>query len=68
VAKKQPFALIYDGEVAGHLDAIEPKYHALIRSAIEEQLQFQLETATRNRKEDGARLLVCSYPSDLAGR
>jgi mRNA-degrading endonuclease RelE of RelBE toxin-antitoxin system len=51
MAKKQPFALIYDPEVAGHLDAIEPKHHSLIRSTIEEQLQFEPETATRNRKQ-----------------
>jgi hypothetical protein len=50
MAKKAPFALIYDPEVAGHLAAIEPKYHSLIRSAIEEQLRFEPETATRNRK------------------
>jgi hypothetical protein len=50
MAKKEPFALIYDPEVAEHLAAIEPKYHSLIRSAIEEQLRFEPETATRNRK------------------
>ena len=51
MAKKEPFALIYDPEVIGHLAAIEPKYRALIRSAIEEQLRFEPETATRNRKQ-----------------
>ncbi len=51
MAKKQPFALIYDPEVSGHLDAIEPKYHSLIRTGIEEQLRFEPETATRNRKQ-----------------
>jgi mRNA-degrading endonuclease RelE of RelBE toxin-antitoxin system len=50
MAKKQPFALIYDPEAAGHLDAIEPKYHSLIRNAIEEQLRFEAKTSTRNRK------------------
>jgi mRNA-degrading endonuclease RelE of RelBE toxin-antitoxin system len=50
MARKQPFALIYDPEVAGHLDAIEAKYHSLIRTTIEEQLRFEPETATRNRK------------------
>jgi len=45
-----PFVLIYDAEVAKHLAAIEPKYHSLIRATIEEQLRFQPETATRNRK------------------
>src|SRR5438270_606914 len=51
MAKKRPFALIYDPEVAGHLEAIEPKYHSLIRTTIEEQLRFEPETATRNRKQ-----------------
>ena len=51
MAKKHPFALIYDPEVTGHLDAIEPKYHSLIRSTIEEQLRFEPETETRNRKQ-----------------
>ncbi len=50
MAKKQPFVLIYDPEIRGHLDAIEPKYHSMIRAAIEEQLRFEPETATRNRK------------------
>jgi hypothetical protein len=50
MAKRQPFALVYDPEVTGHLAAIERKYHSLIRRAIEEQLRFEPETATRNRK------------------
>jgi mRNA-degrading endonuclease RelE of RelBE toxin-antitoxin system len=50
MAKKQPFVLIYDPLVRGHLDAIEPKYHAQIRSVIKEQLQFEPEVTTRNRK------------------
>jgi hypothetical protein len=50
MAKKQPFTLIYDPEVKGHLEAIDSKYHSFIRSAIEEQLRFEPETATRNRK------------------
>src|SRR5687767_5938764 len=50
MGKRQRFALIYDSEVGGHLAVIEPKYHSLIRSAIEEQLHFEPETATHNRK------------------
>ena len=61
MAKKQPFTLIYDPEVGGHLAAIEPKYHSLIRSAIEEQLRFEPETATRNRKQ-------LERPIDLGAR
>jgi hypothetical protein len=51
MARRQPFVLIYDPEVTGHLAAIELKYHSLIRRAIEEQLRFEPETATRNRKQ-----------------
>ena len=50
MAKKQPFGLIYDPEITEHLNAIDGKHHSLIRSTIEEQLQFEPETATRNRK------------------
>ncbi len=61
MAKKQPFALIYNPEVTGHLAAIEPEYHSLIRSTIEEQLRFEPETATRNRKQ-------LERPIDLGAR
>jgi hypothetical protein len=50
MAKHQPFALVYDPAVAGHLAAIESKYYSLIRAGIEEQLQHEPETVTRNRK------------------
>jgi mRNA-degrading endonuclease RelE of RelBE toxin-antitoxin system len=50
VARKQPFSLIFDPEVQRHLRAIESKYHSLIRTAIQEQLLFEPETETRNRK------------------
>lgn len=50
MAKRQPFTLIYDPEVSEHLAATESKYHSLIRSTIVEQLRFEPETATRNRK------------------
>jgi hypothetical protein len=36
--------------VIGYLDAIESKYHSLIRTSVEEQLLFEPETETRNRK------------------
>src|SRR5437588_2286939 len=61
MAKKQPFDLIYDLEVRGHLDAIETKYHSLIRNAIEEQLRFEPATPTRNRKQ-------LERPIDLGAR
>jgi hypothetical protein len=61
MATRQPFALIYDPAVAEHLAAIDAKYHPLICTRIEEQLQFRPEIKTRNRKpllrliESGAR-------------
>jgi len=61
MAKQAPFALIYDPAAVGHFDAIDAKYHSLIRAAIEEQLQFEPEKVTRHRKpllrplESGAR-------------
>jgi hypothetical protein len=61
MAKKQPFVLVYDPAVRGLLGAIEPKYHSLIRTAVEEQLSFEPETATRNRKR-------LERPADLGAR
>jgi mRNA-degrading endonuclease RelE of RelBE toxin-antitoxin system len=48
--KRKPFELIYDPEVERHLQSIEKKHLSLIREAIREQLQFEPETETRNRK------------------
>ena len=50
MGRKEPFSLSYDPATKEQLRAIEPKYHSLIRAAIEEQLLFQPETETRNRK------------------
>jgi hypothetical protein len=50
MAGRTPFALVYDREVKNHLRAIEPRYHGLIRLTIEEQLRFQPDKETRNRK------------------
>jgi hypothetical protein len=50
MARKQPFELSYDEATKEQLRAIEAKYHSLIRSVIEEQLSFEPETETRNRK------------------
>ena len=46
----KPFDIIFDVEVAQHLDAIDRKFHPLIRSAVEKQLRFDPATKTRNRK------------------
>ncbi len=50
MARKQPYQIRYDQAVKKHLRAIEAKYHALIRAAIEEQLQLDPAKETRNRK------------------
>ena len=50
MARRRPFALIFDPLVKRHLRAIPAKYHALIRGSIREQLLFEPETETRNRK------------------
>ena len=50
MARKQPYGISYDQATKEHLRAIEPKYHALIRAAIEEQLQHEPDKETRNRK------------------
>jgi len=44
------FEFVYAPIVKGHLKAIEPKYHSLIREAIEAQLRFEPDIETRNRK------------------
>ena len=53
MAKMPPFTLTYDPAATLHLDAIDRKYHSLIRRGIEEQLGFEPETRTRNRKPLG---------------
>lgn len=50
MAPREQFVLILDPEIKRHLRAIAARYHALIRSTIEEQLRFEPETETRNRK------------------
>jgi hypothetical protein len=44
------YHLIYDTEISRQLRSIERKYHALIRANIEEQLTYEPELATGNRK------------------
>jgi mRNA-degrading endonuclease RelE of RelBE toxin-antitoxin system len=44
------FKLIYAPQVKKHLQAIERKYHPLIRRTIESQFLFEPTVETRNRK------------------
>jgi hypothetical protein len=50
IMARRPFDLVYAPAVRGHLRAIEAKHHALIRAKIEEQLLFEPDVETRNRK------------------
>jgi len=44
------YTLIYAPAVKEHLRAIEPKYYSLIRQKIEEQLFYEPDAETENRK------------------
>lgn len=46
----QKFALIYAPVTKVHLKTIERKYYSLIRNTIENELQFEPDIETRNRK------------------
>ena len=50
MASKQAYTLSYDEATKKQLQAIEAKYHSLIRTVIEKQLLFEPESETRNRK------------------
>jgi hypothetical protein len=50
MGKKLPFFLIFAPPVKGHLKAIDAKWDTLIRCTIEEQLTFEPDVETRNRK------------------
>ena len=50
MARRNPFELIYDPETVGHLLTIDLKHHRLIKRTIKENLSFEPEIETRNRK------------------
>jgi mRNA-degrading endonuclease RelE of RelBE toxin-antitoxin system len=50
MAPSQRFDLIYAPVTKLHLKAIERKYYSLIRTTIEDELQFEPDVETRNRK------------------
>jgi mRNA-degrading endonuclease RelE of RelBE toxin-antitoxin system len=45
------FHLIYDAEFVVQMRSVERKYHSLIREVIEQQLAFEPDVETRNRKQ-----------------
>jgi hypothetical protein len=47
---RRPFAIDYAIRVTAHLAAIERKHHSLIRETIRQQLSFDPDVQTRNRK------------------
>ena len=50
MSRRLVFEVIFDVLALDHMEAIESKYHSLIRRTIEEQLVSQPDTSTRNRK------------------
>ena len=50
MARKQPYTLSYARGVTAHLDSVDAKYHSLIRQNIDEQLKFEPDVETKNRK------------------
>ena len=47
---RDSYELIYDPEVGRQISKLGRKYHSLIRQQIEEQLSYEPDTETRNRK------------------
>lgn len=50
MARRPRFSIVYDPETKRHLAVIEKKHYSVIRKAIEEQLAFNPDVETRNRK------------------
>lgn len=50
MSRQSPFQLIYDPKFVEHWKWIEAKYRSELREAIEEQLAFDANVETRNRK------------------
>jgi mRNA-degrading endonuclease RelE of RelBE toxin-antitoxin system len=45
------FSLVYDTEFVNQLRSIDRKYHSLVRETIEQQLVFEPNVETYNRKQ-----------------
>jgi mRNA-degrading endonuclease RelE of RelBE toxin-antitoxin system len=50
MGKRPRLELVFAPEAIEHLDHIEPKHHALLRRAIQEQLSHTPTEETKNRK------------------
>lgn len=47
---RSAFRVVFDMLALDHMEAIETKYHSLIRRAVDDQLVVEPDTPTRNRK------------------
>jgi mRNA-degrading endonuclease RelE of RelBE toxin-antitoxin system len=50
MVRRQPYSLVYAPEVKDQLRAIERQHYSLIRETIQQQLLFEPDVETRNRK------------------
>src|SRR5437762_4004536 len=50
MTRRQPYTLRFARGVTKHLQSIDAKYDSLIREKIEEQLRFEPNVETKNRK------------------
>jgi mRNA-degrading endonuclease RelE of RelBE toxin-antitoxin system len=50
MVRRAPFAIHFDAGVKEHMEAIEKKYHSIIREHINQQLLHDPDVETRNRK------------------
>jgi hypothetical protein len=50
MAPRQPYTLLYARAVTQHMECISSKYDGLIREKIGEQLRFEPNVETKNRK------------------
>jgi mRNA-degrading endonuclease RelE of RelBE toxin-antitoxin system len=50
MARPRAFEVVFDTLALDHMDAIESKYHTLIRKTVDEQLAHDPDVATRSRK------------------
>ena len=50
MAQAKRFRIVYHSRLKGHLQSIDRKYHSLIRETIEQQLSYEPEVITKNRK------------------
>ena len=48
--RKKRYEIVYDIEVAGHLEPIDRKFYSLIERTMRQQLSFEPDKETRNRK------------------